>query len=321
MVYLTGKGSSCTIADKKERVIRCVVVAAEGLPKTDFLTGLADPYVKIHLTSVQAQAGGAQDLPVVHSFRTAHVRASLTPEWNESFILTPHNLEDRLDLEVWDYDVVDEDDIMGSVSCHISDIIHHCDGVERWYALRGPKKQHAGRLALRLEVSEPHEKYLTAVTQAPVARGGNQPPAAAGAATGGVQKAQAMIFRRMSFQAAARMRRPRLKDLPECLVPDPALLRAIFQRCFASRLTVPQIRYFFMLWEKFESEVIGESSPEHKERFASVRTMVWRAVNSVNAKHPRGLIGLPEVSEKILRASSNCREVQGLHSCPLILSI
>ena len=75
----------------------------------------------------------------------------------------------------------------------------------------------------------------------------------------------------MSIQASARMRRPRLKvkkrvklimeirenrytnfrkllltvnlkkkttqDLPECQVPEPALIRAIFQRCFVSRLT------------------------------------------------------------------------------------
>lgn len=273
-------------------VIRCVVVAAEGLPKTDFLTGLADPYVKIHLTSVQAQSGGAQDLPVVHSFRTAHVRASLTPEWNESFILTPHNVEDRLDLEVWDYDVVDEDDIMGSISCHISDILHHGDGLERWYTLRGRNKQYAGRLALRFQVSEPHIKHLAAAQPTAGGDGGNKTK------TAGDSKAQpAMFFRRMSFQAAARMRRPRLKDLPECLVPDPALIRAIFQRCFVSRLTVPQIRYFFMLWEEFEMEVIGEASPEHKEHFAGVRAMVWRAVNAVNAKHPHGQIGLPEVCE------------------------
>ena len=202
-------------------MIRCVVVAAEGLPKTDFFTGLADPYVKIHLTSVQAQSGGAQDLPVVHSFRTSHVRASLTPEWNEPFILSPHNVEDRLDFEVWDHDVVDEDDIMGSISCHVSDILHHCDGVERWYTLRGPNKQvcesvkrdllicqkrlinignwqikpqHAGRLALRFQVSEPHRKHLTDVERE---RDRAKQPGAHG-----LSVQQTMLFRRMSFQAS-----------------------------------------------------------------------------------------------------------------------
>ena len=51
-----------------------------------------------------------------------------------------------------------------------------------------------------------------------------------------------------------------------------------------------------MLWEQFEQEVMGETSPETKRCFAGVRSMVWRAVNAVNAKHPHGQIGLPEVS-------------------------
>jgi hypothetical protein len=284
MVYLTGKGSSLTICERKERVIRLVVVAAEGLPKTDFITGMADPYVKIHLTSVQAQGGGAADLPVVHSFRTATVRCSLTPEWNESFILTPYNLEDRLDLEVWDYDVVGEDDIMGSISCHIGDIHHHCDGMERWYTLRDQDMQPAGKICLRFEVSEPLETKLEA-------QGGNPPGA------------KAQLFRKMSFQASARMRRPRLKDLPECLVPDPSLIRSIFQRCFNSKLTVPQIRFFFQLWERFESEVNHQvldqtaqgSSVQRQKHFALVREMVWGAVRNVDVKLPHGQIGLPEV--------------------------
>ena len=269
MVYLTGKGASCTMATRKERVIRCVVVAAEGLPKTDVITGLADPYVKIHLTSVQAQGGGASDLPVVHTFRTEAVRCCLTPEWNESFILTPYNLEDRLDLEVWDYDVVGDDDIMGTFSCHVGDLINHCDGIERWYNLRDKENHPAGKLCLRFQVSETSKEQ--------------QNPKAPG------------IFRTMSYQTEARMRRPRLKDLPDCLVPDPALIRSLFQRCFRSKLTVPQIRFFFQLWENFESEVLGETTQENKAHWAALRDLVWQAVNTIEARHPKGPIGLPQV--------------------------
>ena len=50
-----------------------------------------------------------------------------------------------------------------------------------------------------------------------------------------------------------------------------------------------------MLSEEFELEVMGETSPETKRCFAGVRSMVWRAINAVNAKHPHGQIGLPEV--------------------------
>ena len=240
-VYLTGRGSSCTLIEKKERVIRCVVVAAEGLPKTDFITGLADPYVKLHLTSVQVQGGGAKDLPVVHSFRTETVRRSLTPEWNEAFVLTPHNLEDRLDLEVWDYDVVEDDDIMGSVGWRIGDIIQHCDGAHRWYNIRNANHLAAGRVSIRFEISEPHEKHVQTL--------GAQQPALAGGPSGApalphASRASSLgpaLPRRMTFQSQARMRRPRLKDLPECCVPDPALVRAIFQRCFNSKLTLPQV--------------------------------------------------------------------------------
>lgn len=272
MVFLTGKGSSCTIADRKERVIRLVLVAAEGLPRTDFLTGLSDPYVKVHLTSVQAQGGNAIALPVVHSYRTRHISCSLTPEWNESFILTPHNLEDRLDIEVWDYDVVDEDDLIGTISCHIADIIHHCDGSQRWYKLRNKEKNAAaaGKICLRFEVSEPNNASLEAQPQP-----------------------GPKLFRKMTYQADARMRRPRLKDLPDCLTPDPAFIRSLFQRCFMSKLTVPQIRYFFDLWANFEAKVLGAS--HDKEKFAVIRDMVWRAFNAINAKHPHGLIHLPVV--------------------------
>ena len=193
----------------------------------------------------------------------------MTPEWNESFILTPYNLEDRLDLEVWDYDIVGDDDIMGTFSCHVGDLINHCDGVERWYKLRNKENHPAGKLCLRFQVSEPAKEQKN--LKAPV------------------------IFRTMSYQTEARMRRPRLKDLPDCLVPDPALIRSLFQRCFRSKLTVPQIRFFFQLWEDFESEVLGETTQDHKAHWAALRDFVWQAVNRIEARHPKGFIRLPEV--------------------------
>jgi len=408
-VYLTGRGSSCTLIEKKERVIRCVVVAAEGLPKTDFITGLADPYVKLHLTSVQVQGGGAKDLPVVHSFRTETVRRSLTPEWNEAFVLTPHNLEDRLDLEVWDYDVVEDDDIMGSVACRIGDIIRHCDGVQRWYNIRNANHLAAGRLSIRFEISEPHEKHVQNL--------GAQQPALAGGPSGAPALPHASraacaaslgpaLLRKTTFQGQARMRRPRLKDLPECCVPDPALIRAIFQRCFNSKLTLPQvslslslflcfslsssnsstlcsrllspslcvmcvlmvaaeyvpmcvsvlqcvavccsvlqcvavcvlmvaaeyvprfyemqraeasailpqIRYFFQLWENFENEVLGESSMQHCARFGAVRDLVWSAVNGVQARRPATHLGLPQGERQRDRAKEERRERKSMRT-------
>lgn len=57
------------------------------------------------------------------------------------------------------------------------------------------------------------------------------------------------------------------QDLPECILPDPALIRSIFQRCFSSKLTVPQIRYFLQLWENFEIEVLGESIAQQRDRY------------------------------------------------------
>lgn len=128
-----------------------MVVAGEGLPSADFLTGLSDPYVKIHLTSVQAQnSEGPRPLPIVHSFRTETIRNTLTPEWNESFILTPYNLEDQLLLECWDWDLVGDDDILGSIQCQIGDVIDHCDGLDRWY----PLHDHNGHESGKVRVSE-----------------------------------------------------------------------------------------------------------------------------------------------------------------------
>ncbi|BHF67209.1 hypothetical protein SprV_0301023400 [Sparganum proliferum] len=88
--------------------------------------GLADPYVKLKLTG---------DNEKTRKLKTKVVKASLNPEWNETFTIDV-NAEDeskRLMIEMWDWDRASRDDFMGALSFGVSEIIKR--PVDCWFRL------------------------------------------------------------------------------------------------------------------------------------------------------------------------------------------
>ncbi|VDM30348.1 unnamed protein product [Hydatigera taeniaeformis] len=88
--------------------------------------GLADPYVKIKLT-----CDGERN----RKFKTKVVKASLNPEWNETFTIdiAPEDESKRLMIEMWDWDRASRDDFMGALSFGVSEIIRR--PVDCWFKL------------------------------------------------------------------------------------------------------------------------------------------------------------------------------------------
>uniref|UniRef100_A0A0X3PE82 protein kinase C n=2 Tax=Schistocephalus solidus TaxID=70667 RepID=A0A0X3PE82_SCHSO len=88
--------------------------------------GLADPYVKLKLTGDNEKS---------RKLKTKVVKASLNPEWNETFTIEV-NAEDeskRLMIEMWDWDRASRDDFMGALSFGVSEIIKR--PVDCWFRL------------------------------------------------------------------------------------------------------------------------------------------------------------------------------------------
>ncbi|VDO04352.1 unnamed protein product [Rodentolepis nana] len=88
--------------------------------------GLADPYVKVKLT-----ADGEKN----RKFKTKVVKASLNPEWNETFVIEINKADEskRLLIEIWDWDRASRDDFMGELSFGVSEIIRR--PVDCWFKL------------------------------------------------------------------------------------------------------------------------------------------------------------------------------------------
>lgn len=122
--------------------IRVSVARAVGLPKADFL-GLADPYVELRgiagnpLDSnefkpqeVRKHKSKAIQAKTMFEGKTAVVRGSLAPSWEESFDFQLPNAEalDGLHLyfRVYDYDQIKSDDCLGHISINLLDALVSC---------------------------------------------------------------------------------------------------------------------------------------------------------------------------------------------------
>ena len=98
------------------------VVEARGLPGVH-LNGSSDPFVKLKLGKRRA--------------KTAVVKRSLAPAWDEEFSFLVGDVRDVLKLDVYDEDILRMDDFLGQLRVPLEDVLAAEDlslGTQ-WYQL------------------------------------------------------------------------------------------------------------------------------------------------------------------------------------------
>jgi len=117
--------------------LRVKVVSARGIKASD-LNGLSDPYVKVKLR--RGRDGTLDESPmnddvlvaathlfapkIIDSRRTKTIAKTLAPEWNEEFefIRVNRSSDAYLVFELWDHDVVGNDDMLGQIAFYVKDL-------------------------------------------------------------------------------------------------------------------------------------------------------------------------------------------------------
>ncbi|XP_064893128.1 ras GTPase-activating protein 4 isoform X4 [Columba livia] len=119
------------------RLLRCTVLEARDLARKD-RNGASDPFVRLRYN------GKAQE--------SAVVKKSCYPRWNETFEFElAEPTEEKLCVEVWDWDLVGRNDFLGKVVFSVQGL--EATGQEEgWFRLRPDKsKPRADELSLALE--------------------------------------------------------------------------------------------------------------------------------------------------------------------------
>jgi len=109
---------------------------AQDLSIMDYnLVGAAtsDPYVKLNLLSIGADAESG--------VRKSETKIkNLNPEWNERHHIDVYDPNESLEVTVWDYDMVGDDDLMGKVVIPLADLANK-KWRKQWYTLTNDEEE------------------------------------------------------------------------------------------------------------------------------------------------------------------------------------
>ena len=124
----------CYFDHEIDGVLRVTVVSARGIKGAD-LSGLSDPYVVVKLHRVDESRAKIKALAVASgdafghrkvkdSFRTATVKKTLDPVWNETFEFerVDRGSESYVTFELWDHDAVGDDDLLSQYAVRVREI-------------------------------------------------------------------------------------------------------------------------------------------------------------------------------------------------------
>lgn len=125
--------------DIRTSILKIVVVEARGLTPADMLTGASDPYVIISHNSLVC--------------KTTTKKTTLDPLWKESFsFYGAINKTSILQVTVYDYDALTQDDIIGIVDIRVGEIPENGHIYDIWFDLVSEDgKEDAGRIRLIIQ--------------------------------------------------------------------------------------------------------------------------------------------------------------------------
>jgi len=105
--------------NEEDEVVRIVVVGADNLPKMDMLVGSSDPYVIVeHRPGTSTMDELMLQLEST-KYKTRTMLKNLNPVWDEAFVVPKMHANDSISFEVWDFDFLGGDDIIGKCSLHL----------------------------------------------------------------------------------------------------------------------------------------------------------------------------------------------------------
>eukprot|EP01088_Endostelium_zonatum_P004827 TRINITY_DN16182_c0_g1_i1.p1 TRINITY_DN16182_c0_g1~~TRINITY_DN16182_c0_g1_i1.p1 ORF type:complete len:121 (-),score=26.08 TRINITY_DN16182_c0_g1_i1:125-487(-) len=101
--------------------LRITVVGANNVKESD-TNGSSDPYCTVTVGE--------------KTFKTQVQKNILFPRWNETFNFEAVNVSDAMSFEVWDWDRIGGDDILGITTLAVSEVIPGSEEVKKLPLMR-----------------------------------------------------------------------------------------------------------------------------------------------------------------------------------------